>query len=395
MSKVAIIGGGFSGVISSIYASKLNEVTIFERNNDILKKLLLTGNGRCNFFNKNQNINNYHSTSNEYLKDIITQDNIDELIKFYKKIGIETKEKDGYYYPYSNQAISVKNALVNKLKETNIEIKTDYFVNEIKIKDNKFIINNELEFDKVIISTGGSSYPITGSDGNMYDILKNLKIKITDISPALAPLITDDKYLKELSGVRANANISFYGDDKLIQEEQGELQLTDYGISGICVFNLSYLYNIYKNSYVLINFMPFIKTKEELEKYLDNKDKEMNEKKVSELLNGILNNKIINVIIKKSNIKDIKYKNLDKNEKEELLNNIFSYKMNITDIKGYNKSQVTNGGVDLSEIDINTMEVKNVKGLYITGELFDIDGICGGYNLTHCFITGYMCGKNI
>ena len=395
MSKVAIIGGGFSGVISSIYASKLNEVTIFERNNDILKKLLLTGNGRCNFFNKNQNINNYHSTSNEYLKDIITQDNIDELIKFYKKIGIETKEKDGYYYPYSNQAISVKNALVNKLKETNIEIKTDYFVNEIKIKDNKFIINNELEFDKVIISTGGSSYPITGSDGNMYDILKNLKIKITDISPALAPLITDDKYLKELSGVRANANISFYGDDKLIQEEQGELQLTDYGISGICVFNLSYLYNIYKNSYVLINFMPFIKTKEELEKYLDNKDKEMNEKKVSELLNGILNNKIINVIIKKSEIKDIKYKTLDKNEKMRLLNNIFSYKMNITDIKGFNKSQVTMGGVDLNEIDINTMQVKNIPNLYITGELLDIDGICGGYNLTHSFITGYIAGKSV
>ena len=395
MSKVAIIGGGFSGIVSSIYASKLNEVTVFERNNDILKKLLLTGNGRCNFFNSKQGINYYHSNNIDKLESIINDNNIEELINFYKNIGIEYKEKDGYYYPYSNQAISVKNALVNKLRETNVKIITDYFVNKIEKKNNKFIINNEYEFDKVIISTGGSSYPITGSDGNMYEILKDLNIKVTNIYPALTPLITDDKYLKELSGVRASANISFYGDDKFIKEEEGELQLTDYGISGICVFNLSYLYNIYKNSYVLINFMPFINSKEELEKYLDKKDKEMNEKNVSELLNGILNNKIINVIIKKSDIKDIKYKNLDKNEKMRLLDNIFSYKMNITDIKGFNKSQVTMGGVDLSEIDINTMEVKNIPNLYVTGELLDIDGICGGYNLTHSFITGYIAGSSV
>lgn len=395
MSKVAIIGGGFSGIVSSIYASKLNEVTVFERNNDILKKLLLTGNGRCNFFNSKQGVNYYHSNNIDKLESIINDNNIEELINFYKNIGIEYKEKDGYYYPYSNQAISVKNALVNKLKETNVKILTDYFVNKIEKKNNKFIINNEYEFDKVIISTGGSSYPITGSDGNMYEILKDLNVKVTNIYPALTPLITDDKYLKELSGVRACANISFYGDDKFIKDEEGELQLTDYGISGICVFNLSYLYNIYKNSYVLINFMPFINSKEELEKYLDKKDKEMNEKNVSELLNGILNNKIINVIIKKSDIKDIKYKNLDKNEKMRLLDNIFSYKMNITDIKGFNKSQVTMGGVDLSEIDINTMEVKNIPNLYITGELLDIDGICGGYNLTHSFITGYIAGSSV
>ena len=395
MSKVAIIGGGFSGVISAIYASKLNEVTILERNNDILKKLLLTGNGRCNFFNSKQGINYYHSNNIDKLESIINDNNINELINFYHSIGIEFKEKDGYYYPYSNQAVSVKNALVNKLKETHVKIITDYYVESIKKDNNKFIINNEYEFDKVIISTGGSSYPITGSDGNMYSILKDLGIKVTNIYPALSPLITDDKYLKELSGVRSQANISFYGNDKFIKEEIGELQLTDYGISGICVFNLSYLYNIYKNSYVLINFIPFIKSKEKLEKYLDDKDKLMNEKTISELLNGVINNKVINVIIKKSNLKDIKYKNLDKKEKEILLNNIFSYKMNITGIKGFNKSQVTQGGVDLNEININTMEVKNIKGLYITGELLDIDGICGGYNLTHSFITGYIAGKNV
>ena len=395
MSKVAIIGGGFSSVVAAIYAFKLNEVTIFERNSDILKKLLLTGNGRCNFFNEKQDINCYHSNNIDKLSKIINDDNIKELINFYKNIGIEFKEKDGYYYPYSNQALSVKNALVNKLKETNVKIITDYYVNKIEKKENKFKINNEYTFDKVIIAAGGSSYPITGSDGNMYSLLKDLGIKVTNIYPALSPLLTDDKYLKELSGVRNMANVSFYSNDKFIKEEEGELQLTDYGISGICVFNLSYLYNIYKNSYVLINYVPFIKTKEELEKYLDEKDKLMGEKLVSELLNSVINNKIINVIIKKSNIKDIKYKNLDKNEKDILLDNIFSYKMNIVGIKGFNKSQVTMGGVDLNEININTMQVNKIPNLYITGELLDIDGICGGYNLTHCFITGFIAGKNV
>ena len=203
MSKVAIIGGGFSGVISSIYASKLNEVTIFERNDDILKKLLLTGNGRCNFFNSNQGIKYYHSSNYELLDKIINDDNINELINFYKNIGIEYKEKDGYYYPYSNQAISVKNALINKLKETNIKIITNYFVKSIKEENNKFIINDEYTFDKVIISTGGSSYPITGSDGNMYDY-DNFNIKVYSRA---ADSSTDDSNKKaETTSVSQNAS---------------------------------------------------------------------------------------------------------------------------------------------------------------------------------------------
>ena len=395
MSKVVIVGGGFSGVISAIYAAEKNEVIILERNEDILKKLLLTGSGKCNYYNDNQELSNYNSNEDSLISKIINEKNLSELLEFYKKIGIVPKIKNGYYYPYSNQALSVKHALVSKLKEAGVKIINNYYVSDIKQNGNKFIINNDIECDKVILSTGGASYKITGSDGNGYEILKKFNLNVSDIYPALTSFVCDDKYLKKLSGVRCEAKVSFYSGNKRIKEEVGELQLTDYGVSGICVFNISNLYYKYNGEKeVHINFMPFIGTKEELILYLNNRDKVMNYKKISELLNGILNTKIINIIIDKTNINDIKYKSLSDSEKEKLCNNIIDYVMKINDTKSFEKAQVTSGGLLLSEVD-NNMMVKKIKNLYVTGELLDIDGICGGYNLTIAFITGYKAGSSV
>lgn len=395
MSKVIIIGGGFSGVISAIYASKNNEVTILERNSEILKKLLMTGNGRCNYYNDNQNISNYNSSTPELLDKIITKENLNELNKFYTGIGIIPKIINGYYYPYSNQAISIKDALVSKLEKCKVDIITDYYVNDIKKENNKFIINNEFTCDKLIISTGGASYPKTGSDGNGYNLLKKMNLEVSDIYPSLTSFICNDKYLKKLSGVRCEARVSLCENNNVIKSEIGELQLTDYGVSGICVFNISSAYyNTKIDKEIHINFMPFITSKNELISYLDNRDKLMNNKKISELLCGILNNKIINVIIDKSNLKDIKYKSLDYNEKSVLCENINNYTMKIEGTKSFDKAQVTKGGLYLTQIDDNMM-TRSIDNLYVTGELLDIDGICGGYNLTHSFISGFIAGSNI
>ncbi len=395
MSKVIIIGGGFSGVISAIYASKNNEVTILERNSEILKKLLMTGNGRCNYYNDNQNISNYNSSTPELLDKIITKENLNELNKFYTGIGIIPKIINGYYYPYSNQAISIKDALVSKLEECKVDIITDYYVNDIKKENNKFIINNEFTCDKLIISTGGASYPKTGSDGNGYNLLKKMNLEVSDIYPSLTSFICNDRYLKKLSGVRCEARVSLCENNNVIKSEIGELQLTDYGVSGICVFNISSAYyNTKIDKEIHINFMPFITSKNELISYLDNRDKLMNNKKISELLCGILNNKIINVIIDKSNLKDIKYKSLDYNEKSVLCENINNYTMKIEGTKSFDKAQVTKGGLYLTQIDDNMM-TRSIDNLYVTGELLDIDGICGGYNLTHSFISGFIAGSNI
>ena len=389
MSKVGIIGGGYSGVISAIYASKNNEVTILERNNTLLKKLLLTGNGRCNYFNSVMTLDKFHSNNKELIEDIITMENIEELDNFFIELGLFPKVKNGYYYPYSNQASSVKDLLLSKLKELNVNIKTEYLVEKIEKKDNKFIVNNELEFDKIIISTGGKAYPKTGSDGMGYDLLKSFGHTITKLCPSLVQITSDNKFLKELSGIRSEVNLSLFDKDKKIKEEQGELQFTDYGISGICTFNLSsYLRDGIDNKYVLVNFMPIdIKT---FTLFMESNNT------IFERLEGILNYKLVKVLLKLSNIKETDYwKDITSKQKEDLINNLFNYKVSITGTKSFDQSQVTAGGVVLSEINTKTMESKLVKDLYVTGEVLDLDGDCGGYNLTLCFITGFIAGSNI
>ena len=389
MSKIGIIGGGYSGVISAIYASKNNEVTILERNSDLLKKLLLTGNGRCNYFNSVMSLDKFHSYNNELIEDIITMDNIEELDNFFINLGLFPKVKNGYYYPYSNQATSVKDLLVSKLNELKVNIKTDYLVKTVEKKDNKFIVNDELEFDKIIISTGGKAYPKTGSDGIGYDLLKSFGHKITKLSPSLVQITSDNKYLKELSGIRSEALLSLFDKDKKIKEELGELQFTDYGISGICTFNISsYLREGIDNKYILVNFMPLdIKS---FTLFMESNNT------IFERLEGILNYKLIKVLLKLSNISnDDHWNTISNKQKENLINNLFNYKVNITGTKSFDNSQVTAGGLDLSEINPKTMESKLVDNLYVTGEVLDLDGDCGGYNLTIAFITGYIAGSNI
>lgn len=390
MSKIGIIGGGYSGVISAIYASNNNEVTILERNNDLLKKLLLTGNGRCNYFNSVMSLDKFHSYSNSLVEEIVTMDNIEELDNFFVNLGLIPKVKNGYYYPYSNQATSVKDLLVSKVNELGINIKTNYLVEKVEKKDDKFIVNDELEFDKIIISTGGKAYPKTGSDGIGYDLLKSFNHNITKLSPSLVQITSDNKYLKELSGVRCEANLTLFENGNKLKEELGELQFTDYGISGICTFNISsYLREGINNKYILVNFMPI-----SINSF--NLFMEGSNNTIFERLEGILNYKLIKVLLKLSNIKETDYyKDITSKQKEDLINNLFNYRVNITGTKSFDNSQVTAGGLSLDEIDIKTMESKLVKGLYVTGEVLDIDGECGGYNLTLAFITGYIAGSNI
>ena len=390
MSKVAIIGGGYSGVISAIYASTNNDVTILERNDKLLKKLLLTGNGRCNYFNSVITLDKFHSYSKNIIEEIITMDNIEKLDDFFINLGLIPKVKNGYYYPYSNQATSVKDLLIGKLKELKVNIKTDYLVEKVEKKDDLFIINDELKFDKIIISTGGKAYPKTGSDGIGYELLKSFNHNITKITPSLVQITSDNKYLKELSGIRCEANLLLFDNNKKIKEETGELQFTDYGISGICTFNISsYLRDGINNKYILVNFMPF--GIREFNLFMEGSNNT-----IFERLEGILNYKLIKVLLKLSNISiDEKWSNITSKQKEDLINNLFNYKVNITGTKSFDSSQVCAGGLSLEEINPKTMESKLVKDLYVTGELLDLDGECGGYNLTLCFITGFIAGSNI
>ena len=401
MKRIVIIGGGPSGVICALHAKrKDNEVIILERNNTLLKKLLMTGNGKCNYFNDEIIIDNYESNNKEVLENIITNDNIDKVRDFFNKIGIVPKIKNGYWYPFSNQATTIKDILELELKNNNIKVYLNSLVKDIKKNKKKYIISYNdqvIESDVVVLSTGSKAYPKTGSDGIGYEFLKNFNHTIIKPLPALVQLETKEKY-KEWSGVRTDVELELFEDDKYISSEKGELQLTDYGISGICVFNLSNKLvrglEEGKKEVIKINFVPFISTL--IAPWLNDYNNKNTNKSIKELLEGFLNNKIVKVILKNNNLNEkIKYNELTNENKLKLINSLRFFKVEIDKTKGFDNSQICNGGVSLLEINPNTFESKKEKGLYIIGEILDINGNCGGYNLINCWISGILSGNNI
>lgn len=401
MCDVIIIGAGASGIVSSIFAKKSNnKVIVLERNDKSLKKLLMTGNGRCNYMNEVYNTSKYHSKDIDIVDKIISSNNIEMVKEFFDSIGVIPKIKNGYYYPYSNQAVTIKNMLEEKAISLGVEIKYNFLVTDINKVNDKFevICNDEKMYcDNLVIATGSKAYPITGSDGLGYNFLSKFNHTIVDVVPSLVQLTSDFKYLKLWDGVRSDVVLELFEDDKYIATESGEIQLTNYGISGICVFNLSHYVTRGIKNYkytISINFVPFIDTL--ITPWMDNYSKKNINKNLYQLLEGLLNTKLIDIILKVSNIDGNRYYNdLSNDEKLVLCKNLKGLKINIIGHKDFDNSQICSGGVKLTEIDYNTFESKLVSNLYITGELLDMNGICGGYNLTTCWISGILSGRAI
>ena len=403
MERIIIIGGGASGLVASIYAkNEYNEVIILERNDECGKKLLVTGNGRCNYWNEDQSLNHYHSDNNELISEIITFENQKEILNLFNNIGIIPKIKHGYYYPVTNQAETVREALINEVRRRNIIIKNNYLVESISKEDNKFIIksrNEVIDADKVIISTGSFSSPKTGSTGMGYHFLKEFGHSIIEPLPALVQLIASFPYLKEWKGIRTDVILKLEENGEIIAEEKGELQLTDYGISGICTFNLSsYVSRGLKNNkeeIIHINFLPFLKEDSNILKWFDDRNELLKNPTLYELLNPILNYKLVKIILKISRVKgDLSWNDLFEEEQLTLVENLINFKLEIINTKSFDNAQSCSGGIPLTEINLKTMESKMIENLYISGELLDINGDCGGYNLSLAWISGMLAGKS-
>ena len=383
--KIIIIGSGASGLAAGISLLRCGyDVTILERNNISGKKLLLTGAGRCNFFNSDQNIIHYHSSDKDILAKIITSDNIHLVEDFITSLGIVPKVKDGYYYPFANQAYNMKELLERTYLDLGGKIKYNYLVEKIEKKSSLFLINDTISCDKLILATGSKAYKMTGSDGIGYQLAKKFNHHIVKVLPSLTSLITREKI--NLKGVRVDAKVTLYEDRVKVREELGQVQFTDYGLSGICIFNLSYYavkgLNKNKKEVITIDLMPFM-------------DKvSFKNKKVYDLLLGFLPNKMIDYILKTLDIsKDVYYEDLSNDKKQELTKILKEMEFNITSYKEFDFSQVCSGGVSLREINPLTMESIFVKNLYIIGELLDVNGDCGGYNLTFAFLSGILTSR--
>lgn len=403
MSRIVVIGGGASGLVAAIYAKRNgNEVIVIEKNDICGKKILKTGNGKCNYFNENLDIKFYNSRDIELLENVITVDNIKEVQTFFKRIGIVPKIKNGYYYPMSEQSSSIRNALILEAESLNIKIINSFFVNDIVKINGKFIIKSQsrqISADKVIVATGTKASLKKDEEFNGYELLQKFNHSIVKIVPSLVQLKGEEKYFKLWEGIRCDVKLSLYENNINIKEELGQIQLTDYGISGICTFNISGLVSrglIDNKDYeVVIDFLNDIeKDQEQFIKFLDERSKLITNRNIVEFFEGMINSKLIKTILKVSKIREDKcYDELTIKEKEILSKNIKSFRLKITGTNSFDRAQVCSGGVPISEVDLRTMESLKEEDLFITGEVLDVDGNCGGYNLAFAWISGMLAGK--
>lgn len=409
MHDVVVIGAGASGVFFSLILKDIKpylDILILEKNDKLGKKLLMTGNGRCNLGNEESSINNYYSSSKLdkfkielEIKDFsfldIMTNGLDSCYNYLNSYGILIKkeENSSRLYPYSNQAITVCKSFERALTERNIKINYNYGVYKVEKKEDIFIINNEIKCKRLIVATGGKSYPKTGSTGDGYGILKSFGHTITKLFPSLTYLKTNYKYIKDLQGVRADCIVNLSVDGIIEQQEEGQVQFTKDSLSGIAVFNLSRNVSRYINDgkkiKLILNLVPNY-SRFELMDYLKN----FYSYKVEDALSCIINNKLALSITKELSFNGKFIRQLTKNELEGLCFCLNNMCFNIIGTGDFNSAQVTAGGASLDEFN-ECLESLKTNNLYAIGEVVDVDAKCGGYNLTWAFTSALIAARNI
>lgn len=396
---LVIIGGGASGIMAAITASQyLDKILIIEKNNRIGKKILVTGNGRCNYTNAFLKATDFNSPS--FVENVFNQFGPQDTIDFFETLGIEPKiEDEGKTYPLSEQSSSFLDVFLFEIKQRNIQIELNKEIIDINKKNDVFkVISSDNESflgRKVIIATGGKSMPLTGSNGSGLDLAKKFGHKITEVFPALVKLRVDSPYLKQLSGVKINTQVDLLIDNEVIQTEHGDVLFANYGVSGPTILELSRKANeklmIGQEVFVRIVLIQSLPKSKIIERFEIFKSRE-----IDQSLIGLVNKRFINVLIKEAGIEknSLVVEDIPKQNIYKLIDLLYDWRLKVTGSLGFDDSQVTAGGVKLSEIQINTLESKLIPGLYFTGEVLDVDGRCGGYNLQWAWSSGYVAAKS-
>jgi len=382
-NKVVIIGGGASGLMAAISAARNGAYTVvLEKNDRVGKKILSTGNGRCNFTNINTEIGDYNT---DFVSHAISVFSPEKTIGFFKEIGVLPKiEDEGRVYPLSCQASAVLDVLRAEAVRVGVFIKTDFPVMRIEKNNGAFSIysvnNEKVSADKVIISTGGYAAPKSGSDGDGFRILKEMGHTVTKTKPALCQLMTN----KGVHGVRQYAKVTLASK----YSQTGEIQFNKENISGIPIFNLSRFANA--GDEILVDFLPDY-SYDDVVMLLKSRP----EQTMETYLIGILNKNLSYVVLKDIGIYPLSRSSisLSFDEIKAIASALKGWRLEVTGLMSWDNAQVTAGGILLSEICNTTMESKIESGLYITGELCDVDAKCGGYNLQWAWSSGYLAGR--
>lgn len=393
---IAVIGGGASGLVAAIEARRTNNrlrVAVIERLPRIGKKLLATGNGRCNLTNESMSPDFYSGSCKKYYN-IIERFSVQD---FFESLGVLTESDDmGRVYPKSNTAASVLDGLRLEIARLGIEVITDFNVTDIKTGKNNEIISPERKITarSVILAGGGLSQSALGSDGSILRICKSKDISVTKLSPALSPIKTDINAIKSLKGLRVNACASLFIDGKKIKEEIGEVQFSDGTLSGICIFNLSSYCNNSENAEIKLDLLADMAFSE-IENILKATKELRKDAMLEDYLSGIFQKRIGIALLKQVTDKPLtdKTENLTDKEIKSLTAIIKGWGFPVKGVSGFEKSQVTNGGIAYNELNDN-LELKKYRNIYACGEILDICGDCGGYNLTFAFASGVYAGRS-
>lgn len=396
-----IIGGGASGLMCAVAAKKNNKnlkIAVIEKNDRVGKKLLATGNGRCNLTNKNVAPGFYRGSFRDKMPYILERISSKALLDYFKSLGLLSFcDNEGRYYPLSRQASSVLDILRFNCETLGAEIFCDENIKSIRKSGGAFSVNTvsgEFVCGKLIIACGSKAAPKLGGNSSAADYLKNLGHSFAPFSPALCPVKVQSPLLKSLKGIRALGKVSLFRNGKAIKSENGEIQFAENALSGICVFNLS-LY-AKKNDVISIDLLPDISNKE-LFRLLRNNKERFSGFTCDNLLTGILQKRLAQAVMKSGKVSDFsnQCKDITENELNSISKTLKAFSFKVDSLSGFENAQCAKGGVAAREIDEKTMQSRICKNLYICGEAVDICGECGGFNLHFAFASGIIAGESL
>lgn len=425
--KIAVIGAGASGMMAAIQAAgKGAEVTCFERKEKIGKKIYATGNGHCNFSNQKmldptfQIKDGFYTKEPSKVEQALQRIGVRKICTFFEQEGMLIRSREGYLYPYSGQAGTVVELLTRKLKQVNATIFCDVQVLAVKKRpdgrfqlvfqpgencDKKNLRNHTL-FDRVILAGGGKAAPALGSDGSGFTLAAGLGHHVTGCRPSLCGVKCEGIFFSEWAGIRTAATVRVLSQDRkeILTENTGEVQLTDYGISGIPTFQVSHVIGEHLNSLhntesvkengvpLELDFLPDF-TEEYLQQQLQTRLRNTVTESLTlaDLFMGMVNRKLLACILKQKGLQW--EQRISFPDATALLQTLKHFPVNATGLNDFTQAQVTAGGVPLEEIDQNFQSLK-VPGLFLCGELLDVDGICGGYNLQWAWTSGWIAGES-
>ena len=401
---LAIIGGGASGLAASVFAAQTAElkgiqikICIFEANPRVGKKILVTGNGRCNFSNYDMSPLHFHG-------DVILAEKAleafseNDAVRFFRSGGLfSRKDNAGRIYPLSNQASSVLDFFRNEAQRHGVEIFTDCKISSVCRDGGKILINGTSRADAVIVACGGKAAAVHGSDGSFFSVLHSLGIKTSEFYPALTPICIAD-FTKALKGIRAEGKLTVKQRGTVTASERGELQYTDYGISGIPAMQVSgRIAPLLKNGtpvYVFVDSAPSIEA-DELKKYISEMLKTDPMRPLEMLLSGIMPKRLAAFLLNELSFKtDKPLKTVNPAAIDKIVTAVKNKKYTVSGVKGFADAQVTVGGVPAAELFADTLELKKVKHMYICGEAVNVDGDCGGYNLQWAWSSAYVAASS-